>query len=355
MMLARTGVGKLRLIDFDYVTLSSLNRHASATRADVGTPKVQSLKQTIAAITPWVKVEAFADLWNIENEKEHDWLTGSDWVIDAIDNIKTKVDLLSYCHSKGLKVIASMGAGAKADPSHIQSADISQTIADPLARSVRRRLRMHPVHPVLAGIPVVYSTEVPSSDDPNALGLLPLPEEEFEKGKVDELAPFADFRVRILPVLGMIPAIFGMHVATYLVCELGGRTIKEPLAVKGRKKLWEKLAKDLTARETKWAGLEKQQRIPLTDQEVGFIFEELHRSKSSFPPFESLSRPTLVRWDFSKPLSVTNCVVMSTQEALKHEEGYRNGLSPVQVWGKEAVAAVQKRQLEATRWIDAIY
>jgi tRNA threonylcarbamoyladenosine dehydratase len=151
-----------------------------------------------------------------------------------------------------------MGAGAKHDPSHIQSADISQTVADPLARSVRRRLRMHHTHPVLSGIPVVYSTEVPSSNDSNALGLLPLAEEEFQKGAVHELAPFADFRVRILPVLGMIPAIFGMHIATYLVCELGGRKVEEPLPVKGRRKLWEKLAKELTARESKWGGWDTQ-------------------------------------------------------------------------------------------------
>ncbi|KAG8806044.1 hypothetical protein FRC17_005200, partial [Serendipita sp. 399] len=85
-----SGVGRLRLIDFDYVTLSSLNRHASATRADVGTPKVQSLKESITSIAPWVEVDIFVDLWNVENEKENGWLTGSDWVIDAIDNITTK-------------------------------------------------------------------------------------------------------------------------------------------------------------------------------------------------------------------------------------------------------------------------
>jgi len=117
---------------------------------------------------------------------------------------------------------------------------------------------MHHTHPVFSGIPVVYSTEVPSSNDPNALGLLPLAEEEFQKGAVHELAPFADFRVRILPVLGMIPAIFGMHVVTYLVCELGGRKVEEPLPVKGRKKFWEKLAKELTARESKWGGWDTQ-------------------------------------------------------------------------------------------------
>jgi len=86
-----SGVSKLRLIDFDYVTLSSLNRHATATRADVGTPKTYSLKQAIAAVVPWVQVEAYVELWNVENEKENGWLEGADWIVDAIDNISTKV------------------------------------------------------------------------------------------------------------------------------------------------------------------------------------------------------------------------------------------------------------------------
>jgi hypothetical protein len=92
-----------------------------------------------------------------------------------------------------------MGAGAKCDPTRIQISDISYTIYDPLARSVRRRLRQLGV---TSGIPVVYSTEVPSD-----VKLLPLPEEEFQKGPVKELGVFDDFRVRILPVLGKRPPL----------------------------------------------------------------------------------------------------------------------------------------------------
>lgn len=105
-----------------------------------------------------------------------------------------------------------MGAGAKSDPTRIQIADISNTIYDPLARSVRRRLRLPTPTAstgsssaveafrstkVTSGIPVVYSTEVPGD-----VKLLPLPEEEFSKGDVKELGVFDDFRVRVLPVLG---------------------------------------------------------------------------------------------------------------------------------------------------------
>ena len=90
-----------------------------------------------------------------------------------------------------------MGAGAKCDPTQIQISDISNTIYDPLARSVRRRLRLLGVN---SGIPVVYSTEVQGD-----VKLLPLPDEEFQKGSVKELSAFDDFRVRILPVLGPLP------------------------------------------------------------------------------------------------------------------------------------------------------
>lgn len=109
------------------------------------------------------------------------------------------MDLLAYCHANGLKVFSSMGAGAKCDPTRIQISDISHTIYDPLARSVRRRLRLQGI---ASGIPVVYSTEVPGD-----VKLLPLPEEEFKKGDVKELGVFDDFRVRILPVLGEPPDI----------------------------------------------------------------------------------------------------------------------------------------------------
>jgi len=87
-----------------------------------------------------------------------------------------------------------MGAGAKSDPSRVQISDISYTVYDPLARSVRRRLRLLGVQ---SGIPVVYSTEAPGD-----VKLLPLAEEEFKKGDVKELGVLEDFRVRILPVLG---------------------------------------------------------------------------------------------------------------------------------------------------------
>jgi tRNA threonylcarbamoyladenosine dehydratase len=96
---------------------------------------------------------------------------------------------------------------------------------------------------------VVYSTEVPGD-----VKLLPLPEEEFQKGNVKELGVFDDFRVRILPVYGPLPAVFGLHIASYIVCSLAGKPIANPLPIKNRRKLYEKLLRDFCTRESRIKG-----------------------------------------------------------------------------------------------------
>ena len=118
-MLLRSGVGKIRLVDFDQVTLSSLNRHAVATLADVGTPKVQALRKRMQQVAPWVEIDARNELWRIEGGDV--LLEGEPtFVIDAIDNIDTKVDLLYYCKNRGIPIISSMGAGCKSDPTRVE-------------------------------------------------------------------------------------------------------------------------------------------------------------------------------------------------------------------------------------------
>ena len=188
-----------------------------------------------------------------------------------------------------------MGAGTKSDPTRIQIADLSATHYDPLARAVRQRLRAvlsrssQPTPPsdpdrdtdldpdatsppsIVSeySIPVVYSTEVPSD-----VGLLPLADAELAKGSVDELAPLRDFRVRILPVLGPLPAIFGLHIATYVLCELAGRPLERPLPVRHRKKLYERMWKDLLHRESRIA--RKQIKFRPFSRKPVLIFRELN-------------------------------------------------------------------------------
>ncbi|KAG8714568.1 hypothetical protein FRC11_007977 [Ceratobasidium sp. 423] len=345
VMLMRSGVSHIRLVDFDMVTLSSLNRHAVATLADVGVPKVTACKRFFERVAPWVEVDARVELWKLGSGGEDLLEWGDfpvDWVIDAIDNLTTKVQLLRYCKLQNKKVFASMGAGTKSDPTRVQISDISNTFEDPLARSVRRRLRLENIE---SGIPVVYSTEKPGD-----VKLLPLPQEEYEKGDVHELGAFDDFRVRILPVLGTLPALFGLHIATYIVCDLAGKPIPNPLPVKNRGKLYEKLARDLLNRENQLAG-GGIAKLPISEQDVAYIFEDLHRGRSTIPPHPVLPRPQLSRWNAKEPLTSANCVVLSHQEVqlLQDHGGVGEEVVKKGLWPPETSEVVRARQKEATR------
>ncbi|KAJ3567934.1 hypothetical protein NP233_g6040 [Leucocoprinus birnbaumii] len=345
VMLARSGVSKIRIIDFDQVTLSSLNRHATAGLTDVGMKKVKCVEKALKKMCRWVQVEAVNDLWR--KETGGDLLEGADWVIDAIDNIQTKVDLLKYCHDHSIKVFSSMGAGAKCDPTRIQISDISYTVYDPLARSVRRRLRLLGVN---NGIPVVYSTEVPGD-----VKLLPLPEEEFQKGAVKELGAFDDFRVRILPVLGPLPAIFGLNAATYILCELAEKPIFNPLPIKNRRKLYERMYRDLLHRESKLAG-EQLNRLPIDEDDVGLIFDDLYRGRSAVPPYDVPQRPTIVRWDFHKPITIDNLAVFEFKDAEKHAKACWSAtgdhVDPDSIWEEAVQQTVKRRAVEAQKVLD---
>ncbi|KAF9224871.1 hypothetical protein BS17DRAFT_801670 [Gyrodon lividus] len=345
VMLVRSGVSKIRLIDFDYVTLSSLNRHATATLSDVGTPKVGCIERTLKQISRWVEVDSRVEIWR--KEDGGNLLEGADWVIDAIDNITTKVDLLQYCHEHNIKVFSSMGASAKSDPTRIQISDISYTIYDPLARSVRRRLRLEGIS---SGIPVVYSTEVPGD-----VKLLPLPEEEFQRGDVKELGVFDDFRVRVLPVIGPLPCLFGLYIATYVICEMAQKPISNPLPIKNRRKLYERLLRDLLHRESKLVG-EQINKLPIDEDDVALIFEDLHLGRSIVPPHNVPARPQLLRWDLTKPLTPENCVVFEFGEAEKHAKecfgigDAKERRRPVDVWGDEVQSVVEKNAAEVAKY-----
>ncbi|OCB86991.1 ubiquitin-protein ligase molybdopterin-converting factor [Sanghuangporus baumii] len=314
--------------------------HATATLSDVGRSKVESMKSSLMKMSLKVEVDAREELWRKEDGGV--LLEGADWVIDAIDNIMTKVDLLKYCHSNGIKVISSMGAGSKLDTTRIQISDISCTVEDSLSRSVRVQLRKAGIS---SGIPVVYSTEQPIED----IKLLPLAEEERGKGNVQELTPFDDFRVRILPVFGPLPSIFGLNAAAYVICELAGRPIANPLRIKNRYKTYDKLLRDLRVREEKITG-EPINRLPIDETDVAFIFEDLYRGRSLIPPHRIPNKAQLTRWDPNEPLSVHNCIVLDLPEFKKHVDGLKEGKRPEQIWGDGVTALVAKRRKEAGEW-----
>jgi tRNA A37 threonylcarbamoyladenosine dehydratase len=364
--LARSGVSRIRLIDFDQVTLSSLNRHAVATLADVGTSKVFCLRRHLQQITPWVKFDLRNELFSqsaadilLEPWKDSNGEKTPDFVVDAIDNIDSKVALLAYCHEKGLKVISSMGAGCKSDPTRLFIGDISSSTEDPLSRSTRRRLR---AMGIASGIPVVYSTEKPG---PGKASLLPLPEEEFQKGSVGDLGVLPDFRVRILPVLGTMPAVFGYAVANYVILQVAGYPC-EYVPAKGREKMYDGILAQLQGSEEKLArattpGEDAQGlKLGVSVNDVGYLVEEVWRGKSAVSGVPT--RLALVRWRAPGPGStidrsvegqksskvrLRDLICMTREEAAVHEkEVVRGGKTPEDLYDKDVVLEAEKRLQE---------
>ena len=361
--LVRSGVSKIRLIDFDQVTLSSLNRHAVATLADVGTPKVDCVRKRLQSVVPWVKWECCNKVWKQEQAEKllGGWQKGEgrqpDYVIDAIDNIDSKVALLQYCHQHSIRVVSSMGAGCKSDPTRVFVGDISASIEDPLSRVTRRKLRAVGIS---EGVPVVYSTEKPG---PGKAQLLPLPEEEFQKGKVNELSVLPDFRARILPVLGTMPAVFGYTVANFVVCEITGYP-HETGAGKAREKMYDNILSSLQGLEERLVRHDSEDgqglRIPVTKDDVGYLVEEVYRGKSVVSGLPT--RLALVRWKRPKEglrviqdtggqktvlLSLNELVCMTKEEAALHEKEVLKGRqSPEAIYSPDVLQLVERRREE---------
>ncbi|QKX63549.1 uncharacterized protein TRUGW13939_10720 [Talaromyces rugulosus] len=368
--LTRSGVSKIRLIDFDQVTLSSLNRHAVATLADVGTPKVQCIRRRLEQVVPWVQFDCRNELFgaNVADKLLAPWsLNGPngqkpDYVIDCIDNIESKVELLHYCHKNSIPVISSMGAGCKSDPTRIGVADISASSEDPLSRSTRQRLRLLGVS---TGIPVVFSTEKPG---PGKASLLPLPEEEFAKGKVGELGVLPDFRVRILPVLGTMPAVFGYTIANHVICDVTGYPIDYSLAGKGRDKLNDSVYAGLQAVINKLVRVEggthlEGMRIPLSKDEIGYLLDEVWRGRSvvsgitnklALIPWERPAQGFVIDPQWAQEgqrlvaLDVKKLVCMTKEEAARHERDVLRGGKKVEdLYDEKILQLVEARFKEA--------
>lgn len=138
--LARTGIGKITMIDMDDICVTNINRQIHAMTGTVAQLKTESMKERVERINPECVVEIIDDFISPENIPEY-LNRGYDYVIDAIDSVKTKAALIAYCKRNKIKLITTGGAGGQTDPSQIQIADLSKTIQDPLASKVRSLLR----------------------------------------------------------------------------------------------------------------------------------------------------------------------------------------------------------------------
>lgn len=152
--LARSGVGALDLIDNDTVALSNLNRQIIATRQTVGQYKVDVMRERILSINPEAEVTVYRCFFLPENAGGFDFAQ-YDYVVDAVDTVTAKLEIIMRAKAAGIPVISCMGAGNKLDPTRFEVTDIYKTSMCPLAKVMRRELKKRGVEK----LKVVYSTE----------------------------------------------------------------------------------------------------------------------------------------------------------------------------------------------------
>jgi tRNA A37 threonylcarbamoyladenosine dehydratase len=139
--LARSAVGHLTLIDLDNVAESNINRQLQALTSTIGMPKIEALKERIAQINPFCKVTLVEDFIDPENLERMIAGKGFDYVVDAIDGVKSKAALIAYCSANKLPLVVIGGAGGQLDPTKIEVRDLARTEQEPLLKKVRKILR----------------------------------------------------------------------------------------------------------------------------------------------------------------------------------------------------------------------
>lgn len=191
--LARTGIGSFVLIDDDKVCLTNINRQIIATKKTVGQYKVNVMRERILEINPDAKVEVRKCFYLPENAHEFDFREYS-YVVDAVDTVTAKLQIIVQAKECNVPVISCMGAGNKLDPTKFQVADIYETSICPLAKVMRRECRKRGI----SRLKVVYSTEQP-------------------------IKPLKDSQIKERPVPGsvaFVPSVAGLIAAGEVVKDL---------------------------------------------------------------------------------------------------------------------------------------
>ncbi|MCI8303686.1 MAG: tRNA threonylcarbamoyladenosine dehydratase [Lawsonibacter sp.] len=206
--LARSGIGTLHLFDDDTVSESNLNRQIAALHSTIGQPKAEVLAQRVRDINPDCQVSAFRIFYLPSNAGQVD-LTQYDYVVDCIDTVTAKLELVARCSALQIKIISAMGTGNKFDPAAFQITDISKTQGCPLARTMRKELRKRGIN----HLKVVYSTEAPTP---------PLHPAELETPETTDTRPGSLARRDTPGSMPFVPAAAGLLLASAVVRELGG-------------------------------------------------------------------------------------------------------------------------------------
>lgn len=154
--LARAGVSTIGVLDSDCVAPSNLNRQIIATRDTLGLEKVEAARRRILSINPEAQVLTYPIFYSEQTEEAVE-LSSFDYVVDAIDSVRSKLLLVKRCAERGVRIISSMGTGNKLDPTRFKITDISKTHTCPLAKVMRTELRKMGIN----HLKVLFSDEEP--------------------------------------------------------------------------------------------------------------------------------------------------------------------------------------------------
>lgn len=167
--LARAGVGHLVLIDHDVVDVTNINRQIHATTKTIGQLKTELMRSRILDINPDAIVDIIDGFYLPTEDANKYFICDYDYVVDAIDTVTGKIGLVIECKRRNVRIISSMGAGNKLDPTQFKVADIFSTSVDPIAKVMRKKLKENGIN----SLKVVYSTEQPKnipSTNPKIIG-----------------------------------------------------------------------------------------------------------------------------------------------------------------------------------------
>ncbi len=360
-MLLRSGVRKLRVVDFDQVSLSSLNRHAVATREDVGKPKAEVLRKHFAKIFPEAEIEACNAMCEKKNEEmvlgewkknetenttEGDENVAPSYVVDCIDNCDTKVDLLEACARRKIPVVSSGGAGSKCDPTRLKLCDISNANFDPLMRAIKYNLRKK--YGISHGVDCLVSVEKQVRELVTEVDL-----KEGETLRDYQVVP--NFRVRTIPVLGTVPAMFGCALASFVLCKLS-KTVElspdEGNDVDTKIVAYQTQLDRLKDREES-RGLGKC-ALDVDINDIAYLIKDVWQRRDAralaksgddlaTTPWKALNNLEFCRWDVTKPSSIDNLVLFERNECDEWEEGGEHAIQRAFLKEPELVQVVTKR------------
>jgi tRNA A37 threonylcarbamoyladenosine dehydratase len=340
VMLARGGVRSMRLIDFDQVTLSSLNRHACATLKDVGIPKVTCVKDVchdlgVTDVDARVEMYTAASGPSLIHPDDH-W----DLVIDCIDDVPTKAALLAYCIQHKIRVFSCMGAGGKSDVTRLHISDLRTSAKDPLASKLRQTMKR-----VMKGINMADDSYLDDMDqltiiyssEKSVAKLADFTEEQKQQRDKSQFGAVDGMRIRVLPVLGPMPAVMGQSLAGMALCELGKKPIPQPVTgERVSRNVRNRMFQHLQRREQLIANGTLQILVPVDDtlytgplqmdhDDIEYLMG-VWRNRCAVTSARLGTVLEMVRWDLSQPATCGNLVLMSNHAIKAYDEHGRSNI-----------------------------